>query len=119
MFLGQDQPPRWWWSSHHGMSRYTHHDVGSVILTVPMHMVLSTNVYIRTYEGVNDCIATRCDRSAGLSLHLHNVAALICTPTVNSPLGPSTVWSVIVGVPTNLHCMKVDRTPYKGCDVVC
>ena len=40
------------------MSRYTHLDVGVIILTVLMHMVLSTNVYRRTWEGAMSLILT-------------------------------------------------------------
>ena len=34
------------------MGRYTHLDVDVIILTVLVHMVLSTKVYRRTWEGV-------------------------------------------------------------------
>ena len=42
------------------MGRYTHLDVGVIILTVLVHMVLSTKVYRRTYEGVCTCTPTEC-----------------------------------------------------------
>ena len=74
------------------MGRYTHLDVGVIILTVPMHMVLSTKVYRWTWEGITIPIADHQEvnphdveidmrsTTASMAARSHHTNMVVCTP---------------------------------------